>query len=315
MFVGIGLLATPSALAQSVSLGNGTLDVFDGTGDTVFNVGSGGDVNIGGTGTDTDLYARESTGNISLYFNTSLAQLYIGGPDDLGNIFTRDTTNTVTTQINGFGDLFLGGGAQDGDITVKDTDGSTTTMLFDGALGDLTLGANGVAGDDGDLYLRDVDGLTNNIIMPGSTADVRFGSTVSGDDGDLSLSDGSADNFAIDLEGSSGTIYNKLSGNGLVKGWARINADGTVASCWNCTTSTSETQNLGTGAYEVDFPFIGADISSRPVLCAAGHTGVFGAAAFQIYCVQRSLDPSSIYLQTRNATGTLVDSPFTVVVY
>ena len=42
-----------------------------------------------------------------------------------------------------------------------------------------------------------------------------------------------------------------LGGDSAIKGWAQINADGTVASCYRCNTDVLQTRTLGTGVYEV----------------------------------------------------------------
>jgi hypothetical protein len=116
------------------------------------------------------------------------------------------------------------------------------------------------------------------------------------------------------LTGSSDDVVNKFDGNGVVKAWARINADGTVASCHRCDPSTAETRSLSTGTYEVDFTPVGTDISSRPWTCSLGNGASFGAVD-QIGCVQRAGDASSIFVDIRNISGASTNLAFTVVVY
>ena len=310
--VGVGLLMTGPVFAQSVQFGNALIKVADSEGDTIFHVNDS-DVIFGGSGTDTDLTAWEDGGDQTLWFNTSVAQLSLGGPDAAGTIVMRTTSSATGAILGGNGDLTLGGGTQDGDLILKDTDGATTTFYADGSLGDLTLGAQGVAGDDGDLYLRASDGTTNNIWLDGSGANVTLGTASGTSDGNLYLYDGSGA-FGIYLRGSLGRIVNKLSGNGLVKAWAQINNDGTVSSCYNCSTSASDTARIGTGVYEVDFTFA-TDITTRPVVCSSGHTGYVFAAGSQIACVGRSDDASSILVSIRNSSGDFVDSRFTAIVF
>jgi hypothetical protein len=105
-----------------------------------------------------------------------------------------------------------------------------------------------------------------------------------------------------------------LNGNGMVKAWARINADGTIASCWRCNTDTSQTRNYGTGYYEVDFTPLSTDISGRPrsavldILLAGSTTGMISVA-------NRSGDPSSVFVYTLDIDGNPADRPFTLIIY
>ncbi len=312
--VGVGVLMTGPVCAQSVSLGNGLIDVLDAQGDTAFHVDSSS-VDIGATGADVDLFMREtSTGAQALYFNTSLGTLIVGGTDSGGEILLRDTTNFTTLQANSAGDLILGSSTSDGDITVKESSTNRTNFSVDGDTATVTVGAHGALGDAGQIYIRDDDGVSNNLWLRGNFADFNMGSTVSGQDGDISLSNGTSSSVALDLEGSSGSISNIITGNGVVKAWAQINADGTVNSCHRCNASITQTNNISTGTYEVDF-VISTDISARPVVCSAGITASLGTSAYQINCVGRSGDPSSIFVITKTALGINTNSSFTAVVF
>lgn len=195
-----------------------------------------------------------------------------------GSIIIRDTVGDPEGVWIG-DDLTLGGATWDGDIVMRYFDGSTIITL-DATSGDMVLGGPLVSGGlDGDITLRNTSGTTTGRI-----------------------------------DGQSGNFTNTLAGNGLVKAWAQINADGSVAACWNCNTSATETGILSTGTYEVDFT-VATDLADRPVLCSAGNNTVFGSGASQIYCVQRGTDPSSIFVVTRNSTGAATDSPFTAIVF
>jgi hypothetical protein len=136
----------------------------------------------------------------------------------------------------------------------------------------------------------------------------------SGYAGYFALDNGTSSWSSITLAGSTGNLTNQFAGNGLVKAWSRINADGTVASCYRCDASIAETRSLGTGVYEVDFTPVGTDISSRPWSCSLGTGAVFGAIG-QIGCVQRSGDPSSLFVDIRSTTGVATNVAYTVVVY
>ena len=344
--VGVGVLMAGLVGAQSVGIGNALIDVLDTEGDTVFHVDTDS-VDIGGTGTDTDLYIRTSTGTQALRFNTSGADMYMGSMGNPGDLLIYDAANSWTFYHNGSsgdltlgggthdgdlllknstgvysivadggtGDLTLGGGTVDGDIILKDHTTGLTNFNADGSQGVLTLGSYGTAGDAGSIYLRDTNGITNNVSIVGNAGDAFLGQTSSGDDGDLSLSDGASDNSAIDLEGSNGTITNKLSGNGIVKAWAKINSTGTIQSCFRCNLSTAETRKLATGQYEVDFTSVGTSIATRPVLCTPGHTSSNVLGGRQISCTLRTGDLSSIFVATNNSSGSLLDSNFTIVMF
>lgn len=105
-----------------------------------------------------------------------------------------------------------------------------------------------------------------------------------------------------------------LNGNGMVKAWARINADGSVASCWRCNTSGTETRNISTGNYEVDFTPLSTDIRSRPrmgLLDGYGGSALRGGISFE----DRSGDPSSVFVETYDSAGTSTDESFTIIIY
>jgi len=345
--VGVGLMMTAPVSAQSVNIGNGLINVLDVQGDTVFNVGSGNDVNIGGTGADVDIIAWSSTGSASLSFNTSSSALILGSSGNAGdwylfdpgvNAYTayaygsygdmylgngtvdgdlliRDAAGSYTILADGgSGNLTLGGGAQAGDIILKDATTGLTNFNAQGGYGTLTLGSFGTAGDAGELYIRDSNGTTNNVAIYGTSGDLHLGSGASGDDGDILLHDGSS-LWGVQLAGSSGTVYNKSTGNGIVKAWARINSTGTISSSYRTNTSASETRKVATGQYEVDFFPSYFNTYDRPVLCTIGHSGSTAFYASEISCTQRSGDPSSIYVVTRHYAGSVVDSNFTIVIF
>jgi hypothetical protein len=58
---------------------------------------------------------------------------------------------------------------------------------------------------------------------------------------------------AVPLDAGSANLTNLFSNeedesNGLVKAWAQINTDGTIAACWRCRTDLAETRRITTGA-------------------------------------------------------------------
>ncbi len=204
------------------------------------------------------------------------------------------------------GDLFLGGSGWTGEISTYT--GSDVRVGY-WVASTLTLGATG---DDGDIVLKDSINNATTISMDGSFGQITLGGAGSTEDGDLTVLDNDGTSSII-LDGSSGNVTNQIGGNGLIKAWARINSDGTVASCFRCNQSTAETRKLSTGSYEVDFT-IATDITSRPLGAIVDHHGYsvsFGTAQVGY----RSGDTSSVWVITRYPDDAYYDRPFTVVVY
>jgi len=219
---------------------------------------------------------------------------------------------TVGSWING-DDINLGAlGAGDGDLNLRNGTSGLLAITLDGTTADAVFGGGN---QDGDIILRDTDGTTTTISLDGQLGFIQLGSP--NEDGDLRLFDNSPENaLSINLDGATGNVSNQLVGNGLVKAWAKINANGTIAACYRCNTSTTQTRRLSTGNYEVDFTPVGASIATRVVLCSNGHMStVGGPASSSIYCVQVSGDPSSVRVDTENENGNNTDSTFTVVVF
>lgn len=196
-----------------------------------------------------------------------------------------------------------------------------------------TLGFNEM---DIDLVLIDNDSTLSNgdasVFFNSSDASLRLGSGSAaepGRDGDLFVEDGLGIT-TIQINGDSGNIVQEIDnigavtnfdGNGAVKAWAIIDADGTVIRCWNCNTNASETQRLSEGKYEVDFTI--GNIDKRPVLatraCATPGNPLAPAtqcAPFsdEIRISPRLLDSSSIWVLVANDEGNQ-DDTFTLVVF
>ena len=207
---------------------------------------------------------------------------------------------------------------EDTDLLVIDPDFSTVTtepvMEMNASTGTLILGSGSgsTPGESGELYIENGSGTTNIWVF--GTGQAYLGNT--GSSGTLYVDNGTASWNSIVLAGSTSSVTNQFNGNGIVKAWARINADGAVASCYRCNGDTGETRLISgfTGAYEVDFTPVGTDISGRPWTCSLGNGATFGAIG-QISCVTRSGDASSIFIDTRNTVGDSANLAFTVVVY
>jgi len=107
-----------------------------------------------------------------------------------------------------------------------------------------------------------------------------------------------------------------LKGNGMVKAWARIKSDETVASCWRCNKATTETRRLGVGDYEVDFTPLSTDIRGRPrmaILDAFGAIYFFSGGGIRVS--DRLDDPSSVFVNIYDPDGNDLDSSFNIIVF
>jgi hypothetical protein len=125
---------------------------------------------------------------------------------------------------------------------------------------------------------------------------------------------------AVQLNAANSTVTNLFSNlqdesNGLIKAWAQINADGTIAACWRCNTDTNETRRFATGAYEVDFSPLSTDITGRPRAATVDNIGGGEAPITVLNLADRDGDASSVYVDTNNLSGAPLDAPFVLAIY
>jgi hypothetical protein len=128
----------------------------------------------------------------------------------------------------------------------------------------------------------------------------------------LRLRDADGEN-AVELDASSGNLTNLFSNdenasNGVVKAWARINADGTIDACWRCNKDPAETSRISDGFYEVDFTPLATDISGRP------RTGIVEGALGSLVVNNNNADLSTVSVSTFFTSG-LDDRSFILVIY
>jgi hypothetical protein len=100
------------------------------------------------------------------------------------------------------------------------------------------------------------------------------------------------------------------SGGPNVIAWARINADGTVASCLNC--NASGTSLLLTGRYQVDFTL--GDITGVPRSATIDDLGADVSDGI-ISVADRFGVASAVFVHTTNNAGVDTNLPFTLVLY
>ncbi len=212
--------------------------------------------------------------------------------------------------LHNSGQVVAGGSGTHGSILLVNSDLNVTVSAF-ASTGDLALGGGT---EDGDLFLTGSDGITLNVRAHGDDAWVELGSI--GEDGDLTLKN-NLGQLTVRLDGQSATAEQDLPGNGFLKAWARIKADGTVHSCWKCNMSSSETRRLSLGKYEVSFSPLGTDIRSRPrnAILDTHSAAVGGGVAGMIELSDQTGDNSTVLATVLGHSGGLQDRAFTLFVY
>lgn len=250
--------------------------------------------------------ARRSTG---LWILTLLCATVMAAQETRisdGIIEIRNVNNVTSIQLDGDGNspdhVRIGSaGSKPADVDLIVVDPSSTfglnepVFMIDASLGALSLGSGSVEqqGEDGEIYVEDGLGTTT-----------------------------------FQVEGLTGNVTQVVSGNGLVKAWAKINEDGTVHSCWNCNSDSMETKLLQgmSGPYEVDFAL--GDISTRPLVVVLGRHVAESPCSF-VFCFQvqpvlwaavapRFGDASSVFVQLavpNDPIGLFGVGDFTVYVY
>jgi hypothetical protein len=152
-----------------------------------------------------------------------------------------------------------------------------------------------------------------------SSSDLKANLVVGGNTGQgrLRVRNEDRDN-AVELRASTANVTNLFSNdedesNGLVKAWAKINSDGTIAACWRCNTAANETFRVSEGLYEVDFTPLATDISGRPRSATVSGDGAVPQAVIRIADIP--VDASSLNVATNAPGGALNDTPFVLIIY
>lgn len=266
-------------------------------------------------------------GNRQISSNRLQANITVGFDNDAGDFGVRETSSeeALLFEVNSTTDevtVGRGGGAgsdtqADTDLVVFDPDSTSATepvLRFDASQGTLVLGSGNITslnGEDGSVSLEDGLGRLT-VDLDGSSARILLGDTTR--PGEFRMFD-NAGSAAIELDADTGDVTNPLFGDGLVKAWCRINADGTFDSGFRCNSSVAETRKLsGTGTYEVDFTPLSSAISDRPHVVSCSDGG-FLVSCEEITSVRRNGDASSLFVRTLNSDGIEVDSAFTVVIF
>ncbi len=135
----------------------------------------------------------------------------------------------------------------------------------------------------------------------------------SGNDGDLIVRDSSKVS-SVQIDGDTGDVTNSFAGNGLVKAWARINSNGSVASCWRCNpAATSLISNPG--SYQVDFTPVSTDITGRPRLATLDNHNGTATSNGEISMADRAGNASAVLVGTRLSNGAVFNQSFVIVLF
>jgi hypothetical protein len=152
-----------------------------------------------------------------------------------------------------------------------------------------------------------------------SNSDMKPSIVLGGSKGDGRLRvRNTANAIGVDLK-ANGNVENlfsnsQTSSNGLVKAWAEINEDGSVANCWRCSKDPSLTFREATGVYKVDFTPLATDITGRPRSVTVSGDGIVPFAA--ILTADHPSDDSSLNVGTTDPeSGNGIDAPFILIIY
>lgn len=113
------------------------------------------------------------------------------------------------------------------------------------------------------------------------------------------------------LNGANGDAMQGAAGNGLVRAWAAVNRDGTVASCYRCLDSGSFRYERG--QYLVDFSPVSTDVQ---VFLSIATLFRFGQdTATTIYVANPAGFPNHLMVLTYDKNNSFVDAGFSIVVF
>jgi hypothetical protein len=194
---------------------------------------------------------------------------------------------------------------------------SAATVITGALAAALTLGATLQPAEAGRVCNR-LD--LSSPCISSSDLKARLNLDEAGRDGRLRVRDADGEN-AVELDAGSANLTNLFSNledesNGLVKAWAQINADGTIAACWRCNTDPAETNRLDTGIYEVDFTPLSTDVRGRPRTTSSDGFGNIIPPLTTTTVTDRADDASSILVGTLDpSTLTLTDASFVLIIY
>jgi hypothetical protein len=115
------------------------------------------------------------------------------------------------------------------------------------------------------------------------------------------------DNASSGVAPADVTVPSNLVNRGVVFYTAAINADGTIASCFNCV--TAKTFRLTTGEYQVDF---GKDIRAISGFSRWVQPDPLNDTSESSFCdtADRQGDNDAVFINRQNSSGTHTDTSF-----
>lgn len=123
--------------------------------------------------------------------------------------------------------------------------------------------------------------------------------------------------FADDNRGGEGSVggaavTHSTATRGQVMCTAAINADGSVASCFNCNKDVTETLKLSTGTYQVAFQGICDNAQASKGWSRWVQVDTLTDGTQNAYCTtaDRAGKPKAVWVQCRDHDGAYVDASF-----
>ena len=163
----------------------------------------------------------------------------------------------------------------------------------------------------GDLELFSPPNGPQAILLEADLGDITLGGSQAGD-GDIVLKD-NAGFTTMTIDGNNGTAENTLAGNGFIKGWARIDKDGNVLSCYRC--DAAKTSRTALGTYYVDFSPVGSNLVSRPRIAVIDRHGASDPTGGEIWLQDDDSGMAANKSRIKVVTGPAEDRSFTITVF
>jgi len=218
--------------------------------------------------------------------------------------------NGKTVEITDEGFIELGSNGTHGALLLERSDGRPSGHFHTSGLSVGTRNFGLVSGTAGHLYVNPSFGSVSALQFEAAVGELIIGSEEA--EGGLTIrATDLADSLTV--TGAEGTIANRLEGQGLVKAWARLNADGSLLDCYRCDATGTGKRALGT--YDINFSPLAADIRDRPRAAVLDtHSDDAPVLGF-IGVGNVSGETARVRVSTGDTAGPAVDQAFTVLIY
>jgi len=139
----IKVLDSTGALRISIEASGNKLKFTAANGNLLAELGTNGNLTIGGTGNDGDLLMNDGAGKQTISLSGGNGNGTFGGNGQDGDVYLKNAAGETTVYLDGGnGNITLGGGGSDGDLTITNSAGATTISMN---------------GDSGDIVLNNAD--------------------------------------------------------------------------------------------------------------------------------------------------------------